>query len=150
MALWYIIFRRVSMKKTKWPVRWVEKVVGELQEWQIPVAKDIKGIFVEGDKKMPPTAGNLFQRWQLKNKWNVVSILAPINPTEGGYYIGFKNFRGEVFLREKSIDDWEFGVLNGYEDCTFFALDLNGKEIELELVRRTTKSEPTYADTKLY
>jgi len=100
---------------------------------------EVLGIAVQGDDTVPATT-----RW---NKpflilffWNTLQVLeVPVGT--GLYRVGFCAFDGTVQLREEPVTTHQFAVRVGRESCQFFAIDMEGHEIELKLGRRLPKKE---------
>ena len=109
--------------------------------WSEYKGDPIKGIKVEGDKTVPPT-----KWWNVPYLrayvWKVVTVFeVSQEAARDGYRIGYVPFKGKAMLEDVGYHDRRcFGMLNGYEDCTFFAVSvLDGSEVPLAVFRRTDK-----------
>lgn len=101
-----------------------------------------EGIKINGDPTVPMTTWfNLI--WLKYFRWNKVSILRiPADKAQMGYRIGYRPFKGPAKIKIQALFDDLVAILNGHEDCTFFAEDMNGEEIELVLESQVMKSDP--------
>lgn len=104
----------------------------------------VRGLQVEGDPGVPPTPSNPLKLfWHIHFVWRTVTVLGAVEMPLGGFFLGFKNFRGETYRRVgpvSGVTRW-FAVRIGREACTFFAVDRFGREIPLQVVARTTKDD---------
>lgn len=108
-----------------------------------------KGIKLDGDLKVPPTTrwNNLYLKWRV---WDKISILAvPEDKISAGYRIGYRPFKGAAMVKLEVLREKTIAVLNGREDCRFFAENLQGEEVELTLVKQTGKHDPEYGWVRL-
>lgn len=94
----------------------------------------VSGRLLKGDQSVPPTKwwNHLWLRF---TKWKEATMLSV--PSEiTAYRVGFIAFNGETKLRTGIIRTPAFAVRHGHEDCRFFAVDLEGTELPLTIVRR--------------
>lgn len=119
----------------------------------------IKGTRVEGDSSVPSTYGDLQHSWLrlLRHLWLFLFVWKAVavfhvsyEDVRKGYRIGFVPLTGDAKIMKKLVHDRGFRVRRGGEDCTFFAVDPDGREIELELVILTDKKDPRYQFNPLY
>lgn len=112
--------------------------------WITIDASQIHGTLAKGDKSVSPT------RWWNRRflqlfRWTKVTVfMVPENIAS--YRVGFKPQTGEAELSEEVLTSRKFAVRNGHEDCVFFALDSDGREIvllELEQTRDDCLSSNT-------
>ncbi|MDQ7814499.1 MAG: hypothetical protein RDU25_01695 [Patescibacteria group bacterium] len=103
----------------------------------------IHGTLAKGDKTMPPTRwwNHLFLLWF---KWDKVTVfeVASLNREEkqvAPYRVGYKPQVGPAMLRDDLMTSRRFAVLNGNEDCVFFAVDENGNEVALLEIEQVSK-----------
>ncbi len=115
------------------------------------------GTLAHGDPAMPPTRwwNHLFLRLF---QWRQVTVFefAPDSASKWfptmGYMVGYKlNDREDMWgmLCNTILHDTCFRVRNGYENCVFFAIDLDGREMPLRIVKQTTLDDPEYASYRL-
>ncbi|MBU1032435.1 MAG: hypothetical protein ABH820_02750 [Patescibacteria group bacterium] len=120
--------------------------------WKKFNANEIVGVEIKGDSFAPPTRwwNHFFLAlWG----WTTVAVFQVIRPihTLNGYRIGYKPFKGPARVMSKALkDDPMFRMKIGHEDCIFFAIDLNGEEVPIELVKRTHNKDPEYKGIPLY
>jgi len=112
------------------------------------------GVKVEGDSNVRPTTfvNRPYMQWFGWKTVAVFRVSAEIAkagyrwgyiPTANGLAIGVPMLSVEVF------HDKVFRVRVGREDCTFFAVDADGKEVGLVFVEKTTKKNGFFAETPL-
>lgn len=130
-------------------------LVALLIVWKVAAWKDfdgnVTGTKVEGDKTVSPT--NWLNRiyYAHLGGWKVVTVFeVSEEAAAAGYEVGYKAFNGETKVQGKINHERRFRMKNGYEDCTFFAIDHEGKEVPLIVVARTTKDDATYFDAPLH
>lgn len=105
----------------------------------------MQGVQVEGDPSVPPTPINPLKLfWYIHFVWRTVVVFEAADNPLDGLFIGFRNFRGEIYLREVHLPQptRAFAIRVGHEPCTFFAVGRWGREISLKVVARTTKNDP--------
>jgi hypothetical protein len=92
------------------------------------------GTIVQGDKTVPRT-----RRWNVRFLrrfvWKRVTIFQV--PPGSVYRVGFIPFEGPAQLCEQRLTALRFAVRNGYEDCTFFALDEQGRTLPISFLQTT-------------
>lgn len=124
-------------------------LVHQYAKWQI-FKGSVVGTRVEGDLAAPPT------RWWnhlylLLYGWNKVAVLrlVKLKAAYGVYYIGYVALRGSARIT-KVYAGSHVRMRIGREPCRFFALELDGKEIPLDLVGVFDKKYPAYTDIPLF
>lgn len=112
--------------------------------WQRYNGKTPAGYRVRGDDKMPPTTK--LNRWWLRNMlWNTVMVFrVPLAYANLGYRVGCIAQNGRAMVLKEPVHHHTFRLLVGREPVTFFAVDLNGNEINLQGVSRTNRYQPAY------
>jgi len=98
-------------------------------------ASRIRGTLAKGDKSVPPT------RWWNRRYlqlfcWNKMTVFMVPEGIES-YRVGFKSLTGDAELNEEVLTSRKFAVRNGFEDCIFFAIDRDGREITLLELEQT-------------
>lgn len=97
----------------------------------------IRGISIIGDHEVPPTTWwNI--HWLKYFVWKTAAIFR-ISPAdaERGYCLGYKAIGGTGRLLTKVLKDQEVAVRVGRENCTFFAIGPEGREIRMSPYRLT-------------
>lgn len=95
-----------------------------------PFRPDI-GVLITGEPGIPET--KWWNCWFLKYhywKWVVFKIPDKISAV-GGYRVGFIPGDGKPKLNSTVLRQDSFQVRIGREDCTFFALDRTGQEVNI-------------------
>lgn len=99
-------------------------------------ADKMQGILVEGDSTMPRT------RWWnhaylVLFGWKLGTVLE-IKERSQPFRVGYKSQDGPARISpdECHPDDRVFAVRNGHEDCVFFAVGRDGRELPLCVVRK--------------
>ena len=96
----------------------------------------VQGTMVEGDRTVPAT--HWWNHWWLVWRgWQTVSVFEAL--TDKPFRVGFRNQWGKAYLRSSPLTDRVFNALVGFEDCTFFAIDEDGREVPLTIVRRISR-----------
>ena len=114
-------------------------------DWRTYAGNMAYGTKVEGDKGVPPTT-----KWNhlllLLFVWNRVAIFR-VDPKDAlwGYYIGYIPQSGMAEIRKEASRSVTFCVRTGYEDCTFFAVNIAGEEVPLTLVGYATTQDSVRA-----
>jgi hypothetical protein len=110
----------------------------------------IQGVLVEGDPNVRPTTIWNWLPMKLWG-WKMAAVLRVSDEVaRAGYRIGYqptvggKALIGAARLNSAIFHDRVFRVRIGREACTFFAQDLQGREIELDLVDRTTIKDGSF------
>lgn len=99
------------------------------------------GINVEGDPSMPHTKWwNIL--WLLFFGWQKVVVMR-VN-TAHTYHVGYRDFRGKTMLCDERMWKNYFRAKVGREDCTFFAVNEHGREVNLEVLTYTTKKSKVH------
>jgi hypothetical protein len=107
----------------------------------------VKGTKVEGDKSVSPTTFLNRIYYAHLGGWKAITVFeVSEEAAENGYDIGYRAFDGETKVQGKVNHERRFRMKNGYEDCIFFAIDHEGKEIPLTIVARATTDDATYFD----
>lgn len=106
--------------------------------WKKIDATQINGTLVTGDSRAPAT--RWWNRWWLALRgWKTAVILGvPEKAVMKGYQVGYKPAEGPARLKDEVQYDYEFAVRIGREDCTFFVVDIDGQEISVASVKRST------------
>lgn len=97
----------------------------------------VRGTRVDGDPTVAPT------RWWnhlylLMFCWKKIAVFQVMpGDDDKGYYIGYVPMSGRAMISTELTHTGTFSVKEGFEPCTFFALDRDGREIPLELVLET-------------
>ena len=96
----------------------------------------VKGVKVDGDSTMPATKWYnwAFLAWF---RWNKVAVLRVPESAKDGFRVGYVPVMGKAMFDTNIKTGSTFSMKEGREPCTFFALDLNGNEIPIELVIET-------------
>lgn len=103
--------------------------------WQTYLGR-VEGLLLGGDKNVPPTKW-WNHIWLILHVWKTVSVLAvPIEVK--AFRVGYIPESGVAKYNTKVLTVPWFAVRHGHEDCRFFAIDLKGTELPLEVSRRTT------------
>lgn len=112
----------------------------------------VQGVQLEGDPFVPPTPSNPFMLfWYIHFVWRTVVVFQYDKSPNQGFRIGFRNSRGETYVRGGGIlYERRFAVRIGCEPCTFFALDALGSEIPLRKIAATLIGDTDYSDVPLY
>ena len=96
----------------------------------------VDGLLLAGDKNVPPTKW-WNHAWLRFRVWKMVSVLCvPIGVQ--AYRVGYIQESGEPMYGKRVLTVPWFAVRHRYEDRKFFAVDLEGTELPLEVSRRTT------------
>lgn len=96
----------------------------------------VEGLLLAGDKNVPPTKW-WNHLWLIHRVWKTVSVL--VVPVEvKAYRVGYIPESGVAMFSTKVLNVPWFAVRHGYEDCRFFAVDLEGTELPIDVSRRTT------------
>lgn len=125
-----------------------------LVAWKVTMWKEfpstVQGTLAKGDPSVSPTTW--YNHWYMaKWGWKTVTVFeVSEEAAENGYDIGYKPFEGKTRVEGKTNHERRFRMKNGFEDCTFFAIDKDGKEVPLTVVARTTKDDATYEDAPLH
>lgn len=90
---------------------------------RLPELERAETRMVPGDKSVMQT--RWWNRWFLiLFGWKTVMVFEVAEVPAGGFYVGFRNSKNEVFVRGEPVTNRRFAMLVGYEDCEFFALDM--------------------------
>ncbi|MFA5185054.1 MAG: hypothetical protein WC551_01050 [Patescibacteria group bacterium] len=87
----------------------------------------VHGNRAKGDKTVPPTRwwNHLYLKFF---RWHKVTIyMVPDGIV--CYRVGYKPEVGPAMLREELMTSRKFAVRNGHEDCVFYAVGSDGREI---------------------
>ena len=108
------------------------------------------GTTIAGDKDAPPT--RWWNRWYLALfGWKTVTVFeVSREDAMRGYSVGYIDFDENAKVEVETSYDRHFRMKNGYEDCAFFAVNSEGKELRLKVVSRTTVDNSIYADAPLH
>jgi len=118
---------------------------GDEMTWKVFEGK-VQGLNVAGDPAMPAT--KWWNKWfLLLFVWKKQSVLrVRVNQA---YRLGFIPRKGKPRILTNKLAYSELKVRNGREDCIFFAVGVDGKEVPLELVEQTSKDDPKYSHVPL-
>jgi len=112
--------------------------------WKSFTAFQPKGFFIRGDAKATPTKW-WNHLWLVLFGWTKVAVLRAADAPAEGWLIGYRDFTGKQLVRTTLIKVMDVRMLIGHEDCTFFAVTKEWKEISLECVIVQEKSVPSSA-----
>lgn len=151
--LWFLLkllWEPFSLKRSHW---W---------HWQkVNLGRDIKPLIVEGDKTSLDRNTAWRNFWQTNFGWQKVAVLEVANCVwchEGQFYVPFQIGWGEVNGKSKkqleicSIVHLEpiLGLLLGPSDVNFFAFDLEGRPVELRLLKVITKKQTLKENIQIF
>ncbi len=115
-----------------------------------PFIGNVKGILVEGDKAAPPTRW-WNQLYLVFWGWKTVTVFeVPGIAMERGYRVGYVPSKGVAMIESKVNHDRYFRMKNGHEDCTFFAVMPDHKEVPLVVVLRTNIEDTAIVPAPLH
>ncbi len=110
----------------------------------------VTGVRVEGDKTVSPTRW-WNHLWLVLVGWKVVTVFeVSAEDAEQGYRIGYIAFDGKTMVESTVHHDRRFRMKNGHEDCSFFAVTINGREVPLTIITRTVKNDATHQGAPLH
>jgi hypothetical protein len=130
---------------------------GHLRAKREQIVPRCKGVLVRGD---PNVASTNLLNWAYMvhmGGWKTAAVFR-VAPTDAicGYRIGYRPSNPDQWIigKERILAELHtselFRVRIGREDCTFYAVGRDGKEIPLETVARTAVKSGTYKDAPLY
>ncbi|MEO5928254.1 MAG: hypothetical protein ABIO72_06010 [Patescibacteria group bacterium] len=126
----------------------VSFVAFKVMDWKT-FPGSVQGQKIEGDATASPTTwwNHLYMaKWG----WKTVTVFEVTEEDALiGYQVGYKPFEGDVKADGKKHHDRRFRLKIGHEDCTFFAATLDGTEVPITVVTRTTKDDAAYQDAPL-
>lgn len=92
------------------------------------------GLLLKGDGTVPHTTW-WNHLWLRATRWKEVTILSVPHEIVA-YRVGYRAVNGHSMIRTRIMRAPAFAVRHGREDCHFFAVDLQGTELPLIIVRR--------------
>lgn len=106
---------------------------------------------VQGDKTVMQT--KWWNYWYLiLFGWRAAVMFEIHEVPPGGFYVGYRDSWGRVYIREQPVEDRRFAMLVGHEDCEFFALDMPvpaGDNLEFIQVSRMSKAAAKKAGIRI-
>ena len=112
--------------------------------WKPFTAFEAKGTPVRGDANVAATKW-WNHPWLVLFGWTTVAVLRPETAPSEDWYIGYRDFTGKQHLRMTPIFASAVRMKIGREDCTFFAVTKDKKEIPLQCTSIQKKSVPSSA-----
>jgi hypothetical protein len=122
------------------------------------IAPCCAGILVRGDRKVAPTT--LFNWWGMVHRggWRKTAVfrIANLADADKGYRVGYRPSNPEQWIigKERVLPELRtnefFRMRIGHEDCAFYAVDRERKELELVPVIITDTDNPSYRTIPLY
>lgn len=108
-----------------------------------------QGVVAKGDPRVPRTRwwNWPFLAWFTWKQVTVFQVMAL--DASKGYRVGYRPGKGKARYSTTILQTTRFKVKNGREDCAFFALDLEGKEVEIMIVRQSSVDSETFKDVPL-
>lgn len=109
-----------------------------------------QGTHVQGDASTPPT--RWWNHWYLALwGWKIVTVFeVSADDAAQGYQVGYLPFDGDPKVEGKLNHSRRFRMKNGHEDCTFFAVTIDGQEVPLTVIARTDIQDTKYHDAPLH
>lgn len=119
--------------------------------------KSCNGRTVEGDTTVPPT--RWWNHWWLVWRgWSTVAVFEV--KTDKAFRVGYRDAWATAYINTDLLNvpvtgarplgrttRWpHFNLLVGFEDCTFFAVDEDGNEVPITLIKRTPRKDITFND----
>ena len=115
--------------------------------WSLTRVPD-RAVWIPGDPVAIPT--QWWNHFYLDN-WTTLQVfeLSP-QDARGGYRVGAIIFNLQALIETHISYERRFCVRIGHEECGFFALASDGRELPLMPIARTTRRDPQYLDAPLH
>lgn len=113
-------------------------------------SRAVEGRLIKGDKTVPPTTkwNYYWLRWFV---WKRVVVFEVDREAAGrGFRVGFKKPDGEAEVCLATCYSHRYKMRLGHEDCIFFAVNEQGREIPLKVVEIAHKDSDSHFGVELF